>query len=191
MRKEFFDNNAKNWQLPSAEKIKIIRENIVPLIELKQGESLLDVCGGTGILIPLLKDFNLKITECDYSEKMIDVAKENYNGLAEFVVADIENLPFKNSSFDKVICHNSFPHIRNKQKAFNECCRVLKHGGIFAITHSGSKKEIDAHHKNCHKVVCNDLMPSNDDFIKFAAASGFESVEIFDEDKFFAVVCKK
>ena len=191
MKKKFFDDSAHSWSVPEGEKLLVLQEKIIPLLELKSGEKLLDVCGGPGVLIPLLKSMKVHITECDYSEKMIEKAKKLYAGLAEFVVGSIEKMPFKDKSFDKIICNNSFPHIENKQKAFNESFRVLKEKGIFLISHNASKNEIDAHHRQCHQAVKNDMIPSNDEIISFAAKSGFESVEILDEEKFFAVICRK
>lgn len=191
MRKDFFNQAAQNWKMPEAHKIELIKTNILPLLELKQGESLLDACSGTGALLSLLKEFNLEITEFDFSPKMIEKAKETYPQLAEFVVGDVENMPFKDSAFNKVICHNSFPHIDNKQKAFYEVFRVLKPGGIFLISHDGSKKMIDEHHKHCHHAVSGDMLPSNKETTLFAAVAGFSSIEILDEDKYFAVVCRK
>lgn len=190
-RKDFFDKNALDWQEPEEKEIEIIKNNIIPLLELKKGEKVLDACSGTGVLIPFLKDFEADITEYDFSDKMIEKAKSLYGDDISYIVGDIENMPFERTSFDKVICHNSFPHIQDKQKAFKEVSRVLKAGGIFLISHSGSKKEIDEHHKNCNEIVKNDIIPSNNEITIFAAMADFETVEICDEDKFFAVVCKK
>ncbi len=191
MRKKFFDDCAQHWEAPSAEKVELVKNRILPLLELKNGENVLDACSGAGAIVPLLLEKGARITEFDYSENMIAAAKKLYGDQAEFVVGDIEKIPFSDAEFDKVICHNSLPHIEDKMKAFKECYRVLKGGGIFLISHSGSKKEIDEHHKKCHIAVCNDMMPSNNEITIFTAAAGFESIEILDEEKYFAVVCKK
>ena len=191
MRKEFFDRCAQDWQEPAKDKMEIIKKYIIPLLELKNGESVLDVCGGPGVLIPVLKEAGVKITECDYSSNMVEKAKKLYPGQASFFVGNIEELPFEDGGFDKIICHNSLPHIEDKNKAFKECARVLKSGGIFVVSHNGGKKEIDLHHRNCHEAVKNDMMPSNQDIMKFASYAGFGAVEILDEEKYFAVICGK
>ena len=191
MRKEFFDASAHNWSAPDEVKSEIIKQKIIPALELKKGESLLDACGGPGTLMPFLKEYGVKITEFDYSEKMTAKAKADFEGQAEFVTGNIENISFESESFNKIICHNSLPHIVDKQKAFKECFRVLKSGGIFVVSHSGSREEIDQHHKKCHEAVREDMMPSNKDITEFAAYAGFESVEIQDEATFFVIVCKK
>lgn len=191
MRKEFFDKCAPEWKGPAKEKMEIIEKRIIPLLELKRGENVLDACSGAGALIPALKKYGVKITEYDYSEKMIEKAKELYEGDAEFVAGNIEALPFKDGSFEKIICHNSFPHIENKEKAFKECARTLKKNGILVVSHDGGKKEIDEHHRNCHEAVKNDMMPSNGEITSLAAYGGFAYAEILDEENFFVIVCKK
>lgn len=191
MRKEFFDGCAKNWSIPSGLKAETIKQQIIPLLELKKGELLLDACGGPGTLVPFLKEYGVKITGLDYSDKMTEKAKNDFPGEAEFITGNIENMPFENGFFDKIICHNSLPHIEDKRKAFSECFRVLKSGGIFVVSHDGSKKEIDEHHKKCHKAVSGDMMPSNKEITLFAAHAGFETVEIRDEENYFTVVCRK
>ncbi|MDR1695500.1 MAG: class I SAM-dependent methyltransferase [Endomicrobium sp.] len=190
-KKDFFDGRCEHWKKPEPQKYALIKEKIMPLLELKKGEKVLDACGGTGILIPALKDYGVSITEFDYSPKMTDKARELHENDAEFVTGNIENMPFEDKVFDKIICHNCLPHIEDKRKAFNGCARVLKKGGILLVSHDLSRKETDDLHKKCHKSVCEDMMPSNKEITMLAAAAGFETVEIFDEEKYFAAVCRK
>ncbi|MCL2334769.1 MAG: class I SAM-dependent methyltransferase [Endomicrobia bacterium] len=191
MKKEFFDSCAEKWGSPNEEKLELIKQNILPLLELKKGERVLDACCGTGVLIPLLKDAGAKITGIDYSEKMIEKAEERYGESARFIAGNVEDIPFKNESFDKIIMHNSFPHIDGKKKMFAQCYRTLKSGGIFLISHDMSRKDTDEHHKKCHHSVSSDMLPSNKEITLFAASSGFETIEILDEESFFAIVCRK
>jgi demethylmenaquinone methyltransferase/2-methoxy-6-polyprenyl-1,4-benzoquinol methylase len=191
MKKDFFDKCAHKWRYPSVEKYKLIEENIIPLLELKKEDIVLDACCGTGALISLLKDKCAELAALDYSAEMLAKAEEMNGGAAVYIEASLEDTCCSDEEFDKVICHNSYPHIDDKQKAFNECFRVLKRGGVFLISHDGSKHQIDEHHKSCDKAVSGDMLPSNDETIAFAANAGFKTVEILDEENFYAVVCKK
>ncbi len=66
---------------------------------------------------------NLDYTTADLYSPIVDVK------------ADILNLPFKNNSFDFILCNHVLEHIENDHKAMNELFRVLKPGGtgIFQI----------------------------------------------------------
>ncbi len=47
---------------------------------------------------------------------------------------DIENLSFANEQLDLIVSNDVFEHIPNPAKAFNECARVLKLGGLMLAT---------------------------------------------------------
>jgi SAM-dependent methyltransferase len=50
------------------------------------------------------------------------------------VSGDATVLPFADSSFDKVIAAEVFEHILDDQRAMNELARVLRPGGVLAVT---------------------------------------------------------
>jgi SAM-dependent methyltransferase len=59
------------------------------------------------------------------------VGVEPFEGGAHTVVADAEDLPFENDSFDVVIMDAVLEHIPNVGLAFSEVARVLRPGGVF------------------------------------------------------------
>ena len=50
------------------------------------------------------------------------------------VTGDATVLPFADSSFDKIIAAEVFEHILDDQRAMNELARVLRPGGVLAVT---------------------------------------------------------
>ena len=50
------------------------------------------------------------------------------------IVADIVNLPFKDGSYEVIMCSEIFEHLLEPQKAIEEIKRVLKPGGILILT---------------------------------------------------------
>ena len=50
------------------------------------------------------------------------------------VTGDATVLPFADSSFDKIIAAEVFEHILDDQRAMNEVARVLRPGGVLAVT---------------------------------------------------------
>lgn len=98
---------------------------------------LLEVPVGTGILtMPLYKTLSdAEITCLDYSPDMLLKAQEKANrfGLhnVSFRQGDVGELPFEDGSFDIVLSLNGFHAFPDKEAAYSETHRVLKHGGIF------------------------------------------------------------
>lgn len=59
------------------------------------------------------------------------VGVEPFEGGAHTVVADAENLPFEDASFDVAVMDAVLEHIPDVGKAFAETARVIKPGGCF------------------------------------------------------------
>ena len=58
---------------------------------------------------------------------------------------DIENMSFSNNTLDLIVSNDVFEHVPNPAKAFAECARVLKAGGVMIATipfHCNSDKSI-------------------------------------------------
>jgi hypothetical protein len=47
---------------------------------------------------------------------------------------DVENLSFNNAQVDLIVSNDVFEHVPNPSKAFSECARVLKPGGVMLAT---------------------------------------------------------
>ncbi len=67
--------------------------------------------------------------------KNIDYTTTDLHSPLADVKADICNLPFKDNSFDVILCNHVLEHIPNDTKAMQELHRVLKKGGwgIFQV----------------------------------------------------------
>ena len=79
---------------------------------------LLDVATGTGIMANCLGGIGL-----DISERMVQEAKKR-NSAGEFLVADVEHLPFINGAFTTVISCLAILWFLDKVKALSEMKRV-------------------------------------------------------------------
>jgi SAM-dependent methyltransferase len=53
---------------------------------------------------------------------------------ARFVIGDADRLPFPDATFDRVICAEILEHVPDDQAALREACRVLRPGGLLAVT---------------------------------------------------------
>lgn len=113
---------------------EMCKDDYPPILEELEKEpfnTLLDVGCGTGTMIELLvsKYPEKHYTGADITPKMIEVANAKHLPNTIFQVADSENLPYEENSFDAVICANSFHHYPNPQKFFDGVHKVLKPGG--------------------------------------------------------------
>lgn len=58
-----------------------------------KGNRLLDIACGTGLSFVTMLKRDWKVTGCDISPAMLDIAKENFGDKAELMVADMRDLP--------------------------------------------------------------------------------------------------
>lgn len=108
---------------------------VLELLEIGQNDTILDAGMGPGIYtFEILRRYNLEnIVGVDISERFVSIAREKaarreYNNV-EFKIADLESLPFKDDTFDKIICSGVLLLVPDQQKALSELHRVLKKGG--------------------------------------------------------------
>ena len=119
-------------------------EKVLNFLKRKKGK-ILDLGSGAGRHLAQIS--NGKMYLVDFSEKMIKLAKERAKEKkidAEFSVAEIGKLPFKNNFFDSAIAIAVFHCIKPKEqeKAVKELFRVLKPKAkaLIAVWNKNSKK---------------------------------------------------
>jgi len=95
--------------------------------------SVLELACGTGRVTKHIYGVLPRSTEfwaTDLSNDMLDIAKRRLGDVnIKFKTENIQNLSFPDNSFDLVICQFGMMFLPDKQKGFNEICRVLKPGG--------------------------------------------------------------
>jgi ubiquinone/menaquinone biosynthesis C-methylase UbiE len=148
----------------------------------KNIKSLLDAGCGTGVYSFYFTKKIKKIEAIDISKEKIGfLKKENIFKNIQFSVADLCKLPFKNNSFDQIICSDVLEHIKDDKKALLELRRVLKIGGILLLTIPfNSKKNKITYKKFNHERAGYDL-----DFFKRIARNNnllIEKAEFYSYD---------
>jgi ubiquinone/menaquinone biosynthesis C-methylase UbiE len=98
-------------------------------------QNVLELGAGTGRVTRHIAERigdGAKLIATDINPGMLAIAKSKVEAKnVEYLVADTQNLPFPDDSFDCVICQFGFMFLPDKQKGFNEARRVLKPGGQF------------------------------------------------------------
>ncbi len=104
---------------------------------IRRGDSVLDVCTGTGRLAFLISKRignSGSVTGIDINPDMIKRAQEKISsnpGNLTFIIGDSRNLPFPDCSIDAITMAFGIRNIVDRSEALKECYRVLKPGGIF------------------------------------------------------------
>ncbi|MEL6255409.1 MAG: methyltransferase domain-containing protein [Bacteroidota bacterium] len=95
------------------------------ILKAKAGASILDVACGPGQLLKIAKEYQLDLHGVDISDVGIKMAKESLPN-ADLRVANAEQLPFANNSFDYITCIGSLERMLHLQKVLQEIRRVSK-----------------------------------------------------------------
>lgn len=117
------------------------RNHLLSFVDIKKNHDVLDVGCGTGTLALKIAEKVRRVTGIDASKEMVSVAKEKSKNTknVNIIEAIMENLPFKDNSFDVVICSMTIHHLPTEDKinALKEMKRVLKKKGQFLLVDFG------------------------------------------------------
>jgi len=166
-------------------------------------KKILDVATGTAdFAISASKIKGAKITGIDISEGMIEVGKSKIKkeGLEDVInlqIADSEDLPFDDFTFDAITAGFGVRNFENLEKGLSEMYRVLEKKGIVAILEPSKPKtfplkqlyNIYFHHvlpfvgkliskdNSAYTYLPNSVeaFPSGNDFIKHLEIVGFKN----------------
>lgn len=96
---------------------------------------VLDVGCGTGALSEQLLAVmpDCRLTGIDLSSAMVERARIRLAAKAEVIEGDAERLPFRDESFDLVVCNDSFHHYPDPDRAAFQIWRVLRRGGTLVM----------------------------------------------------------
>jgi SAM-dependent methyltransferase len=107
------------------------RRFAVDLLGPGRGARCLDLGCGTGRTIPALVRARWSVVGADVSVDQLSAARGHVGEIAELVLADAHDLPFRDGEFDAVISILTHTDFDDVQRAFSEAARVLRRGGLF------------------------------------------------------------
>lgn len=171
--------------------------------------TIIDVAAGTGDISFRIREIakkqnkDVNIVVCDINPAMLDICKnraidKNILNKFDLVVADAENLPFADASFDYYIIAFGIRNVVNIEKTLQEAWRVLKPNGKFLCLEF-SKVENDfisalyrlysfkiipaignciAKNRNAYKYLAESIsiFPDQEDFKTMIQKAGFSAV---------------
>ncbi len=134
-----FDSVAPRYDLMSAGLHRAWKAYTVMVANLREGDQVLDIAGGTG---DLSLAFSRKVgstgtvVHTDINEAMLNVGRDrliNLGVVLPTLVCDAEALPFPDNHFDLVSVAFGLRNMTHKDEALKEMCRVLKPRGRLLV----------------------------------------------------------
>jgi ubiquinone/menaquinone biosynthesis C-methylase UbiE len=78
----------------------------------------------------------------DICRTYIDIGIERMGNIRpHLIVADVENLPIKDTCINSVLCYDSFHHIPNRKAAMAHFFRALREDGLVVLAEPGKDHE--------------------------------------------------
>ena len=150
---------------------------ILDLLKPEKGEVILDAGCGTGIFTLDVLSLGSKVIGLDRSLPMLIQARKKLKDFPfQILLADMLNLPFRKSSFDKVISITALEFIEDAKVAVRELFRVTRNGGTVVVATLNSlspwaSKRI-AEAKERRSIFEKAIFRSPDDLCLLAPAKG-------------------
>ncbi|NFV13039.1 class I SAM-dependent methyltransferase [Clostridium sporogenes] len=191
--REFFNNLAEKWDsmcFHPKEKI----EYILSKVDLKEGDRILDIGSGTGVLIPYLENKisnSGNIAAIDIAENMLKVSKEKnkYSNL-EFIVGDFLEYESK-KTFNCITAYSCYPHFKDKDRLADRAYDLLEEGGKLVIAHSESKEKINSRHKDVDHKIKSHILPNIKYTAELMGKHNFKTIYVEDNQEFYIYIGEK
>jgi SAM-dependent methyltransferase len=116
--------------------LQIVGESLAEAADIRAGERVLDVAAGNGNATLAAARRFADVVSSDYVESLLahGAARATAERLpVEFRLADAENLPFPNASFDVVLSTFGVMFAPDQERAAAELVRVCRPGGRIAL----------------------------------------------------------
>ena len=153
--------------------------------EIQEDDRVLDIgCGGGATLHRMAEKVTSgHVTGVDYSDVSVETSRRNNEknikrGKMDVLEGSVENLPFADDFFDKIITVESFYFWPDPQENLKEVRRVLKEGGTFLLVADTYNKEgLDP--KTLENICRFHLFtPTAEEFRKLFEKAGFTDIQI-------------
>ena len=120
--------------------------SLKPILGLDANSKVLELGCGTGYDAGFLFQKGLIVVETDISvgqvlEAKKQLAKRGFMNSNFFYVADAENIPFANESFDATFITAALHHLKNPAKSLSEMKRCTRSGGTIVISMEPNRHE--------------------------------------------------
>lgn len=134
---DYFSRTAEGYVASFSHRAGDDLRRLIELGEWDASQWALDIATGGGHTALAVAPHVRQVTVTDLTPRMLEKAREFIlqQGIsnAVFQVADAEQLPFADATFERVTCRIAAHHFPNVAQFVREVARVLKTGGIFLL----------------------------------------------------------
>jgi ubiquinone/menaquinone biosynthesis C-methylase UbiE len=150
--------------------------------ELNKKVAILDLGAGSGLVAKSLseKEYTKSVIAYDRNLECMRELVEHPK-IIKSIDGSVYNLPFKNDTFDVIICRFAFHHFENKPKVIDEIIRTLKSNSLFLY----SDPVLPDYCKN----IVNPLYYIREDNF-YGYLGYFETIEMFNRPEFSNFICR-
>lgn len=189
LQRQSFDRLYQLFEPPLPKGVPERLERIVAAGEIVAGDTVLDVGSGTGIMVPLIHEYEpARIYACDLSSAMLGQLGRNY-AYVETILADVRDLELRDGCLDVVFVNACYPNIVDKATAFSNIGRMLGRGGRLVISHPLGKSFIGVIRKSTPFPL--DDFPERADAENLLGAFGFAIKDLIDEPELYLLVATR
>ena len=185
----FFDAQvAAGWaaeEYGETERPKL--ERLLQQSELQPGHWVLEPGCGTGRLSEVLAQVvgpSGHLAAMDISQGMVEACRKRVAGLSWVRVEQmaVEDFQPGEDSFDRVVCHQVFPHFDDQPAALAHLVKLLKPGGVLTVVHFMPSAVINDTHRKAGTVVEKDMLPPPEEMRRLIAQAGLSLETLEDDD---------
>jgi len=176
---DFFDGQVgAPWAADTYSPTELAKlERLFTVIGSLDGLRVLEPGCGTGRLTALLArkvGAKGRVVAVDISPCMVAEARRRLSGChqVEIRLGAVEEIQGCPAYFDRVICHQVFPHFEDQYETLSMLARLLKPGGRLVISHFLSSAEINDVHRKADTVVARDILPAWDTLRRWCECCG-------------------
>lgn len=184
-------DGAALQEIPAGADLGLGCGNPLALLEIKSGETVLDLGSGGGIdcfLAAKRVGPSGRVIGVDMTPEMLDRARRNAAEAGfdnvEFRLGEIEHLPVADATVDVIISNCVVNLVPDKAAVFADAFRVLKPGGRLSISDMvllgeipiALRDSVDAY------VACLSGAILKDDYLALLAEAGFTDIEVTSEN---------
>jgi len=108
---------------------------VLAFLDIEPGDRVLDCGTGLGWVLKIISElYECPLFGVDISLTRLDRARRELGARTPLAAADIGHLPFAAATFDKIVLSEVLEHVDGDEAGLREVARVLKPGGVVAIT---------------------------------------------------------